>query len=241
MSLLADRTGPLALLAASLIVVPGALTIADARSGLIAGGVMLTVLVIVAGRAALDWRRLLPGLIAIASVTWSNWLLAPERSWAALEPAFAAGLRVAYFVVPGIVLVSFIDASALGDHLAQRLRMPPRPVLAAVAAMQRLDTAASDWRALANARRIRGLAPDRRNPVALARHTAGLTFALVVESIRQAQVLTAAMEARGYARLAEPGARRTWAEPAPWRAADTALVAISVGLTALPVLVARLV
>ena len=49
MSLLADRAGPLALLTASLIVVPGALTIADARSGLIAGGVMLAVLVIVAG------------------------------------------------------------------------------------------------------------------------------------------------------------------------------------------------
>lgn len=241
MNVLADRAGPLSLLAASLIVVPGALTIGHARAGALAGAAMMVVLVAVAGRAALDWRRLLPGLVAIASVTWSNWLLAPERSWESLEPALAAGIRVAYFVVPGIVLVSFIDASALGDHLAQRLRLPPRPVLAAVAAMQRLDTAASDWRALANARRIRGLAPDGRNPVALARHMVALTFALVIESIRQAQVLTAAMEARGYARLAEPGARRTWAEPAPWVAADTALVVVSLGLSALPLLASRLI
>ena len=240
MSVLANRAGPLSLLAASLVVVPGALTIGDVRTGAIAFGLMIAVLVAVAGRAVLDWRRLLPGVIAIVSVTWSNWFLAPERSVEALGPALASGLRVAYFVVPGIVLISFIDASALGDHLAQRMRLPARPVLAAVAAMQRLDSAAADWTALSNARRIRGLAPDGRNPVTLARHTLSLTFALVVESIRQAQVLTGAMEARGYARLAEPGARRTWAEPAPWRGADTALVLTGVLLALIPVVMARL-
>ncbi|MDO5696616.1 MAG: ATP-binding cassette domain-containing protein [Dermatophilus congolensis] len=234
---LAERAGPLALLAASLVLVPGALGMGDARAGGVTFVLMLLALASVTGRTALDWRRLLPGLIAILSVTWSNWLLAPERSLYALEPAFAAGLRVAYFVVPGIVLVSFIDASALGDHLAQRLKLPPRPVLAAVAAMQRLDTAAADWTALANARRIRGLAPSGRNPVRLATHTLGLTFALVIESIRQAQVLTAAMEARGYARLAERGARRTWAEPAPWTRSDTAMVLVGIVLALLPLVV----
>ena len=238
---LAFRAGPLALLAASLLVVPGGLSIGDLRVGVVSCALMLVVLAAVSGRAVLDWRRLWPGLVAILSVGWSNWLLAPERSVEALAPALAAGLRVAYFVLPGIVLVSFIDASALGDHLAQRLRIAPRPVLAAVAAMQRLDTAAADWAALSRARRIRGLAPDRRNPIALGRHIVGLTFSLVVESVRQAQVLTAAMEARGYNRLAEPGARRSWAEPAPWRAADTALVAVGVLLAALPPAVSGLV
>ena len=100
-------------------------------------------MVLLVGRGGrIPWWRLLPGVLAFGSVAWSNWLLASPR---AVDAAVVAGLRVAYFVVPGIVFASFIDPFTLGDPRGQRLRMPGRPVLATVAALQRLDAFGEDW------------------------------------------------------------------------------------------------
>lgn len=229
------RVGPLSLLLASFVLVAGGLSLPGLTPGAVAFAVMIVALVVLAGRARVGWLRLLPGVLAFASVTWSNWLLADPRD---ITVAALAGLRVAYFVVPGIVLAAFIDPSALGDHLGQRLRLPARPVLAAVAALNRLDSLSQDWEEISRARRIRGLGPGR-NPIDRGRHVASMTFALLVQALRQAERMSVAMEARGYGLLAAPGYRRTWAGAASWTGADTALVVVSVLLAALPWVLAR--
>lgn len=227
---LLQRVGPLSLLLGSFVLMAGGLALPSLVPGVIAFAILCVAVAVACGRARIGWLRLLPGILAFASVTWSNWLLGDPRDVAV---AVFAGLRVAYFVIPGIVFAAFIDPSALGDHLGQRLRLPARPVLAAVTALNRLDSLSQDWGQISRARRIRGLGPGR-NPIDQARHVASMTFALLVQALRQAERMSVAMEARGYGLLATPGYRRTWAGPAPWRGADTALVVWCVVLAAVP-------
>lgn len=231
---MAARCGPLSLLAASFVLVAGGLSASGLRPALVAFGVEVAVLAVLVGRTRFPWWRLLPGVLAFASVAWSNWLLASPR---AVDVAAVAGLRVAYFVVPGLVLASFVDPFTLGDHLGQRLRLPGRPVLAAVAALQRVDAFGEDWDTLRRSRRARGLGPTR-SPISQFGHYARLTFALLIEAIRQAGRMTVAMESRGYSAPVRTGRARTWSEPAPWTRWDTALVVVGVVLAALPVTLA---
>lgn len=233
---LLQRVEPLSPVVASFVLMVGGLLVADLVAGLVGVGLVLVALPVLAGRGGMSWVRLLPGALGFASVTWSNWLLADPR---ALEPALVAGLRVAFFALPGAVLAGFVDPTALGDQLGQRLRLPARPVLALVVGLQQIDTFTQEWATLARSRRVRGLGPAR-GPVARGRYDAELTFALLVQATRRAERMAVAMEARGYARLAEPGFRRTWARPAPWTRHDTALVVVAVVLAAVPTVVAAL-
>ncbi|MBO3128897.1 energy-coupling factor transporter transmembrane component T family protein [Dermatophilus congolensis] len=224
------QAGPLSLMGFSFLVAVGGLSIGSFPVGAVAFLVVVVVTVGIAGRAACDWRRMVPPVLAVASVTWSNWLLADDSS---LAVAATAGLRVAYFAWPGVVLVGLVDASQLGDHLGQRLRFPARAVLSAVAALQRLDSLSQEWQELRWARRVRGVAADR-GVLGRAGELWRLTIALLVESLRQAGVLTVAMSARGYERLGEPGVRRTWAEPAVWNRWDSVVIFLGGFLAVLP-------
>ena len=133
------------------------------------------------------------------------------------------GLRVAFFVVPGVLLAARVDPFVLGDHLGQRLRLPARPVVAAVAALQRFESLDQQWHQLRRTRRVRGLDVGR-SPLARARQVGALTAGLLVQSLRQAGRMAVAMEARGFSAPREEGRRRTWAEPAPWRRTDSLMV-----------------
>ncbi|MEP7034747.1 MAG: ATP-binding cassette domain-containing protein [Actinomycetota bacterium] len=249
---LAGRAGPLSLLLASIVLVLGAPFISDLRPAVIAFGVEIAMAPVVLGIGRPSWRRLLPGLFAVASVSFSNWLLSPGHE---VSTGALAGLRVAFFVLPGVLLASRIDPSALGDHLAQRLRLPARPVVAAVAALHRFESLGEQWDQLARVRRVRGLGPGR-SPLSRGRHIAALTFGLLIQTLRQAGRMAVAMEARGFSPLAEtaqqavplgpaahagvPAPRRTWAEPAPWRPSDSLMLALGVGVAAIPLLLSRL-
>lgn len=233
-SLLA-RCGPLSLLGASVLLLAGAPTISGFAVAAWSCGVALAVTALLVGPHRFPLVRLVPAIIAVASIVWSNWLLSEVRDWG---PALAAGLRVAYFVVPGIVFASYLDPVTLGDHLGQRLRLPARPVLAFVAALQRLDDFGEDWEQEQRVRRVRGLEPGR-GLIARGRHYVALTFALLVGAVRQAGRMTVAMEARGYSAPLRTGRRRTWAEPAPWTPWDTALLVVALALAALPTVLTR--
>jgi len=238
---LAGRAGPLSLLLASIVLVFGAPFISDLRAALIAFGVEIALAPVVLGIGRPRWRRLLPGLFAVASVSFSNWLLSPDH-----DPATGAlaGLRVAFFVLPGVLLASRIDPSALGDHLAQRLRLPARPVVAAVAALHRFESLGEEWDQLARVRRVRGLGPGR-SPVDRGRHLAALTFGLLIQTLRQAGRMAVAMEARGFSPAAASAAGvrapgRTWAEPAPWRPTDSLILALGVAVAGIPLMLSGL-
>jgi len=222
---LLERTGPLSLLLGAVLLT---------ASGVAAGGLLpLTIGVaalVVTGMVLLRFRfppgRLVAPGIAIASIAWSNWLLSDPR---AVEPALVAALRVAFIVLPGVVAASFLEPTALGDHLGGLLRMPSRPVLAVVAALRRLDGFAELWQEISRARRVRGVGPGR-SPVSKVREWGALCLALLVESVRQAGRLTIAMDSRGYS---APGPR-TWLGKAVWSREDTELVVIAASLAALP-------
>ena len=238
---LAGRCGPLSVLLASVVLIFGAPFISDLRTALNAVGVQIALAPLVLGIGRPPWFRLLPGLFAVLSVGFSNWLLSPGHE---LSTGALAGLRVAFFVLPGVLLAARIDPSALGDHLGQRLRLPARPVVAAVAAMHRFESLGQQWDQLVRIRRVRALGPGR-SPLARGRHLAALTFGLLIQTLRQAGRMAVAMEARGFSAPATATAgalarRRTWAEPAPWLLADTVMLALGLAVAGIPLVLSRL-
>lgn len=222
---LLGRAGPLSMLLGAAILTGSGLL----ARGLLPLGSGVAALVLV-GAVLFGFRfplrRLVPPLIAMASIAWSNWLLADPR---AVAPAVEAALKVGFIVLPGVAVASCLAPATLGDHLGARLRLPARPVLALVAALRRLDDLAALWQELSQVRRVRGLAPGR-SPLARGREWATQCFALLVEAIRQAGRLSVAMDGRGYA---APGPR-TWLEGAPWGWADWGVVFTATALAAVP-------
>jgi energy-coupling factor transport system ATP-binding protein len=236
---LVARCGPLALLVAALLAVPAGVVSPSWSTSL---AVLATQLVLAAvglwapgaggggpARARRVAVRTLPGLVAALSVGWSTWFLAGHD----LDAALTVALRVLVIVLPSAVLVPWIDPDALGDHLAQRLRLPDRPVVATSAALQRVHSFGEIWRELGRARRVRGLGVSWRSPRTVVAHLGALTMGLLVRTLRAAADLAVAMDARGFA----TALARSWWMPAPWRWRDTLLVA----LATVPLLVALLV
>lgn len=219
------RANPLALLAIGLLAIVASLGVKDLQVGLISVAVVLLLgggLVPYVHHRA--WRLLGPALGA-ASVAVSTWLLAGHD----VRVAATAGLRILVLALPGVLVAPLIDPQRLGDQLAQRLRLPGRPVVAFTASLQRLEALGGTWAQLESARRVRGLGPDR-GITSRFRQTAAVTFGLLVSSLRSSARTAIAMDARGFA----TAHRRTWAEPASWRAVDTAVVFGSGALAALP-------
>lgn len=217
--------GPLSLLAGCLLPVAGAFAIRSAEPGLVGIGAELMAF----GWLVRDWRRTLRGLafgvVAAAGIALTTWLYGGQDP----NTTGAAALRILYLVLPSALLVPLIRPSALADHLAQRLHLPARGMVAASAALQRLDAIGESWGQVQRARRSRGLGADG-NPVRWVRASVGSAFALLVTELRQAGLLAVAMDARGF----EAAHRRTWAEDAPWYRADTLVLLLAVGLGALP-------
>jgi energy-coupling factor transport system ATP-binding protein len=223
------RVGPLALLGAALCVLPLPALLDTWRQAL----AVLTVEVLLGlvgllapghgrapeGRLRGVLARLAPAGLAVVGVAWSAWLLGGRD----LEVAAGAALRVLCLLVPSAFVVGFLDPEGLGDHLAQRLRLPARPVVAATAALQRLQSFDTLWGELMTTRRVRGIRADR-GPLARGREAVVVTGGLLVGALGQASALALAMDARGFAEAR----RRSWAGPAPWRLPDT--LALGAGL-----------
>lgn len=217
--------GPLALLVGCLFPVAGAFAIRSVEPGLVGIAAELVAF----GWLVRDWRRTLRGLVfgavAAAGIAVTTWLYGGHDP----DEAGAAALRILYLVLPSALLAPLIRPSRLADHLAQRLHLPARGVVAASAALQRLDAIGESWRQVQRARRSRGLGADD-SPLRWVRSAAGSAFALLVVELRRSGQLAVAMDARGFG-----GATgRTWAEDAPWRASDTLVLLCAVGLGVLP-------
>lgn len=218
---------PLALLLGSALAVPVGVLSPGWRLGLVllavqlglglAGLVSRAAGVLAPVRALL--LRLLPGALAAISVAWSTWLLGGRH----LELAGDALARVLLIVLPSAVLLPFIDTDRLGDALAQRLRLPDRPVVAISAALHRMQAFGDIWTEIGRARRVRGLGPSWRHPGTVSAHVGALTVGLLVRSLRAAADLAVAMDARGFA----TAQRRTWWGRAEWALADSALVVLA--------------
>lgn len=143
-----------------------------------------------------------------------------------IDLAIATLLRVLAIGLPAVVLFATIDPTDLADGLAQRVRLPARFVLGALAGMRLVGLFLDDWKYLELARRARGVADRGR-----VRRVGGQGFALLVLSIRRGSSLATAMEARGFG---GPVAR-SWARDSPWgwREWGGLALGLAMGLTAI--------
>jgi energy-coupling factor transporter transmembrane protein EcfT len=222
---LPERAGPLSLLAASVLPVVGATAIHSVAHGLVCLAVLAALAPLLVVRWPSTLRRAVLGLVAGLSLAVSTWLYGGQD----LDTAGGAALRILYLALPGAMLTPAIAPAALGDHLAQRLYLPARTVVASTAALERLETLGEQWQQIGRARRARGIGADG-GVLCRAKVTASMTLALLVSTMRMSGSMALAMDARGFA-----GARRrTWAEPAPWLPADTVVLALGVVLAVLP-------
>ena len=222
---LVSHCGPLALIAASLLGIPAGVVSPSWRASLLVAGVMALVGAIgllapgrgsrPRGRVRHVALRMVPAAIGAVSVGWSTWLLGGHD----LSVATTAGMRVVLIVLPAAFLLAYLDPDVLGDQLAQRLRMPARPVVALAAALQRVNSFGAVWEEISRARRVRGIG-GARTPRAALGAVSALTIGLLVRALGEAAQLAVAMDARGFA----TAQRRTWYAAAPWRWSDLAVV-----------------
>ncbi|MBA3232877.1 MAG: energy-coupling factor transporter transmembrane protein EcfT [Propionibacteriales bacterium] len=219
------RPGPLSVLAGCLVPVSGAFAIDSLQVGLLGLAAELGTLGWLVRDARGTLVRAALGFVAAAGIAVSTWLYAGRD----VAEAGAAACRILYLVLPSALLLALLRPSELGDHLAQRLHLPARGVVACTAALQRLESFADDWRTVARARRARGLGPQG-GPVRRVRTSGASAFALLVVSMRHTSAMAVAMDARGFA----TATRRTWAEPAPWQTADSLLMLVAAVLGVLP-------
>lgn len=138
-----------------------------------------------------------------------------ERS---VRLAFGILVRVLAVGAPAIILLSRIDPTDMADGLSQVLHMPARPVLATLAAARMTGLMAADWKALEQARRIRGIG-DARAVVSAMKGS----FSLLVFALRRSAKLSLTMEARGFG----AARTRTWARPSHVGIADAVMMLIA--------------
>lgn len=228
-----DRVNPVVRLLAALafaVILVISVDVVSAGTALLLGAVLLSIAGV---RPRALGIRILPLLLAapLAALTIALYGApsgAALAEWGfvhvttgSLALAAATFLRILAIGVCGVGLLAGIDATGLADGLAQVLHLPSRFVLGVLAAFRLFGLLGEDWRALALARRARGVADRGR-----LRRFAGQAFALLVLSVRRGGVLATAMEARGFG---GPGGR-TWARPSVLGLPDLVLVVVTAGV-----------
>jgi len=215
-------------------------TISSAIFGLAAVGIAILI-ALIRGYRPKGLKILLPALLGVLSLGLSNLWLSQDPN---LINAVTAAMRLAYFVIPSLLLARHINPSVLGDQLGQLARLPARPVIAGMVALGRVTHLQQSWRHLELVRKLRGLDIQREPEVRLedrldilkARLNKlfgriwELTFQLLLQSIRSGTVTAVAMEARGFSALEKGTGRlrsRTWAVEAQLTKADGTLVAVA--------------
>ena len=229
------KVSGLVVLFAPILLLIGSFAVSSLAEALLAvtGLAISAVILGLAGLRIPSAKVLIPGFIAVASVGFSNWYLSAD-----LDPigGAIAGLRLATFVIPGILLATQLRPIELGDQLAQVLRLPARPVVAAASAMQRMNTTISLWDELRFIHKIRGLGA-RRDPASRIREFTRLVFALLVQSVRGAATTAVSMDARGFSRpFGGPGGQRTWAKAPQRGQLDILVLALASIVALLPLL-----
>src|SRR4051794_5881919 len=187
---------PVAKLAVSLLIAVTLAMSVDAASALTALALELVLLPFAGLGWGRFWRRTAPVWIAapLAGLTaalygrasghvYLDWLVVHVTD-GSLRLAGITSLRVLAIALPAVVLFATVDATQLADGLAQRLPLPSRFVLGALAAVRLVGLMRDDWSALELARRARGVGDGGR-----IRRLPGLAFALFVLSIRRGSAL----------------------------------------------------
>lgn len=227
----ADLVSGLVIFIAPMLLLLGSTLVTNLQIGLVAGMSTLVAMGLL-GLSGFKLTRptvLIPGMIGVASIGLSNWYLSPGLH---PETGLVAALRVSMFILPGILLASHLRSIPLGDQLGQLVRLPARPVVAAAAAMQRMNNLLALWGELRFIHAIRGLGVGR-NPVARAKEFSRLVFAMLLQAIRDAGTASVAMDARGFSApaISESG-KRTWAAAPKRGKLDGLVLALALAVVA---------
>jgi energy-coupling factor transport system ATP-binding protein len=219
---------PLAMLVASAITLVGALFFSSLLGALVVlaiEGALLTVALLSMPQLGRS-RLLIPIAIGVLSVGFSNWWLSGNHD---VNAAVLVALRVAFFGLPGLLFASVASPAALGDQLGQQLRLPARPVIAAIIGLGRAQRLQHDWRTVKRVREIRGVARGGFKEIW------ALLLVTLIEATRSAQVTAIALETRGFSRLNADGKPqpRSWAIPARFGRGDAWLLLGAVLVSAL--------
>ncbi len=183
-------------------------------------------------------RRGWPVLFAAVVGGYGTALLAPKTgelllaagpltfTSGSVESGVAIALRGLAIALPGILVLASTDPTDLADALAQKLRLPHRFVLGALAAMRLVGLLVTEWQTLGMARRARGVGGEPGFFSGL-KASLGQAMALLVQAIRRASRLAVTMEAKGFG--AGP---RTWARESTFSRRDAWVAAGGLGIAA---------
>ncbi|MDO4412660.1 ATP-binding cassette domain-containing protein [Cutibacterium sp.] len=181
--------------------------------------------------------RTVPVLIAAVMLVWTTLLLHNGfTSPAVWSEAIRQGLRILVFVLPGALASAAVDPTRFGDALAQQTPLPQRPVVASVAGVVRMGHLGDQWRIQSDVRNLRGMGP-KRSPSSRIKYMSSMTFAMVLYALRSSEVLSRAMDSRGFATATQ----RTYAVESRWRIRDLWGVALAVLVVAVPAVAAALI
>lgn len=220
------QANPLSKLGAALIITLTLLFTVDWVSSTVALGFELLLLPLAGMSFLMLLRRGWPILIAAVIGGYGTALLAPKTGAVVLDfgpllfttdsiqSGVAIALRGLAIALPSVMMLACTDPTDLADALAQKLRLPARFVLGALAAMRLVGLLVAEWQTLGMARRARGMGGSA-NLLARVRTSLGQALALLVQAIRRASRLAVTMEAKGFG--AGP---RTWARQSVYTALD---------------------
>jgi energy-coupling factor transporter ATP-binding protein EcfA2/energy-coupling factor transporter transmembrane protein EcfT len=221
---------PIGLILTGLVSLIGALQFHAVTGALVALGLeLISLLTLTAVYPQLRKPRLIiPIAIGVASVGFSNWWLSDAHS---VSTSALIAIRVAFFGLPGLLFAAAVSPSVLGDQLGQILRLPARPVVAAMVGLNRVWQLQATWGNLKLVRGVHGVAKrGARELVIIMAHT-------LVAATRSAEVAAIAMESRGFSNTDASGRllKRTWAVLARWGRGDLWLILGAVAITAVGV------
>jgi energy-coupling factor transporter transmembrane protein EcfT len=229
-----DAVNPLVLLVGILVPAFTALAITDLRSALVCVALIALSLPLLRSRPRTMLLRIGVALFLFATVAWSNWYIGSRD----LEVAVTAGIRVFSVATPGLLFSAHVRPFELGDALIQLLRLPPRPILAIVMALQRAQFLAEQWSEIGLVRRARGVGGV--TVAGTVRELGGRTLVFLVIAIRSATDLSIAMDIRGMLAWRTRSVARGHWDTSVWRVRDTVAVAVIGLVAAVPIVLAFL-
>ena len=216
-STVAGRLNPVAKLAAiGVVTVPLLVSRDVVTSGVLVGAEVIALPLLGLGGRLLG--RAWPLALGLATLWLANYL-----GRGSVSGMVGISLRLVALGLPGLLLVASTDPTDLADALVQKWRAPARVAYGALAAFRLLPLLADELGVIRRARRARGVSAGA-NPVAWVRTGVALLFAVLVQAIRRATRLAAAMDSRGF----DAGRPRSFARVSIVRRTDRAFVAATV-------------
>ncbi|WP_214107167.1 energy-coupling factor transporter transmembrane component T family protein [Acrocarpospora catenulata] len=183
-------------------------------------------------------RSMLPRLVLagylILTIFWNNWYFGGQDEVASA----VAAARVFCVAMPGLLLSAHVRPFELGDALIQQLRLPPRPVLTIVMALQRTALLTETWTEIGHVRRSRGLGGT--GVAGRVRELAGRCVVFLTIALRSATDLAVAIEVRGMLAWEARGVARGHWQRSRWTRRDSCALALVALFSAVPVATAFL-